>query len=1554
MIKFYGKKNISVLITFVLACVITCLFVIYKSGINALADDKLTEYKQIIFNQDNGLGASEINCIYQTQSGYIWVGTDGGLYRYNGSEFKLYSLWDTDKQDVFYINSIFQDSKGRLWIATNNYGLFCISSGKTIHFDAEYYSGVKCVNDVCEGSDGKIYIATAYGIYIVNEEEENMFLVRNEQLAKHNIEEITLAKDKIWGIYNGNTIFCLLPDGTVNEKSSTDYTDEELSTISSDKNGRLYIGTIGNDVIRMDAFNSYKILISAKDGVNDIVVHGNRVYVCADAGVGYFRTDDSFMSLNSLAIDSYINDLIVDYEGNLWFASKRSGILYMAHGKFSNMNRKYNIPESVTNAVCIFNGNTYIGTDDGLFILDNSNNIVNNDLTEYFKQTYIRDIVCDTNGNLWFATYKKYGVVKYTPGKNSKKLTGVSKASGLVSNFVTCLCALDNGNVAAGTEDGISIIKPDGTIEQNYNYENGLEYVNISCLYQDKNGILYAGSEGGGLYKIEGDKVKAFTDADGLNSNVVTAITEGTTGFWIGTNNGLSYYSDTFRSISNIDFSNSIYNIFMKGDVVYIIGSKGFIYATENELLGTKALSERYYSYGDGIEAPITANSKNYFDGTKCYICTNKGIITYDSENIYENEVAPRVTISEVDVDGETKYFNQYEDTIEIPADAQRVEISFAVLTFSNRENIKVRYQLIGFDNEPQYLSGTDILQAVYTNLEGGTYTFDVSASNGDGVESEDVMSFTINKEPSLFERKGVRYSLAIVLSMLILLTAILTLRLQRKFVFKNRELEDLAKEHETIVKSSSAKTDYLANMSNEIKLPINAMISSANNILKDGNADESTEKGLREIINSGQDVLGKVDETILLARLESGAEEMINEPYSITTLICDLSDKMLNSLADQPIKFLVDLGENIPDILIGDFDKIKNVLNIILDNAIKFTKEGSITLSVDSYSLSEGEEDDINLVFSVSDTGIGITEERLEHMFEIYYVDEAKKIVDQSGNGISMSIAKKIIEILGGDIAVESTVGAGTTFTVSLSQKKPEANGGPIPLNENTVDRISREEAEKMWAPDLHVLVVDDVEISRNVTLDVITAMEIKCDTASSGLSAIDMVMNNDYDLVFMDIAMPVMNGIDSLREIRELSGKRYKTLPVVAMSEDVIGKNREEIINEGFADVVLKPFDITVLAGILQKHVDSSKIKFRSNDVTQYISESRYSDGLKKLEDFFDVAGVLERIGGSIDVYNRILTTFYNQNKNANVELRSRFNNDYRGFRNKIHNIRNGCQNIGAVEAAEITLRIENAINLGNKSYVRDNMNLVFDCIKVINQYIEEYLTFIEASKGVTDEEYAAKHKNAQATTIPGDKSLPKESSEEAYVDADSGDVGTDSAASGKSVSGNTLIRDPELEQATKKLKHHTEILKSRNGKTSGQGLGAGDSAYDDGRRDGGRYGEAETNIDEFGSDVYGGAEYRDVDGIEQDMYDEENVGRTKDEQSAIININKLRIMREATYVEDINVIKNMYQEIQSGLYGAEDNDFLKVLGESIEKKDFVEINDLLGTYISLKSTL
>ncbi len=1400
----------------ILVCLSAYLFAMGSSH----AKEFMSEYKQVLYNQDNGLGSMEVNCIYQTQSGYIWIGTDGGLYRYNGNEFKLFNLWNADKGDVYYINALFQDSKGRLWVATNNYGLFRIYGNETKHFTDEYYNGLKSINDVCEDSNGNIYIATAYGVYTYDQGSDS--LIRNEELAKHNVKNIILSGDKIWGIYNGNTIFNIDKDGKVDSRESSDYTIDELSTIACDSNGNIFVGTIGSDVVLLRDFSKASLLNSGVEGINRILPVGDKVYICADNGTGYLNYDGLFMPINDLEIDSYVSDMIIDYEGNYWFASSRYGILYMAKGKFSNYCKDNSFPVEVTSCIDVIDGYTYIGTDTGLYIINQDNVLVSNELTDYLANVSIRDITHDKAGNLWISTYRRYGVVEYT---KSGGIKAFNKFTGLVSNLVNTSCPLANGNIAVGTKDGISIFSHTGSVIKQYNYENGLDYPNIISLYEDENGILYAGSDGGGLYVINGKDVVNYTDDDGLNSNVVSCISGGKDGgIWIGTNNGMTYYDGTFRSISNIDFSNNIYSVLTEddSDVMYIVGSKGIICSSESELLGTAPLTERYYSTGDGLDSTITINSRSCVYKGVLYICTEDGVFTFDSKNIEKNTVPPKINVSEIDVDGKKYYFDQNGGELVIPDKAQRVEISFAVLSYTNRENIQVFYQLVGFDTEPQSLTGSDPFQAVYTNLDGGEYSFEVSATNGDNTSSENKLSFTIIKEYGFLERSSVRTMLIVVAALILLIILAITIHMWNKFRGKNRELETLAKKHEDIIKDNTAKNDYLANMSNEIKLPLNAMISTANNLLRDGVGDEDSQKDLRDIVVTGNTLLGKVDETILLARLESGAEEVINEPYSITTLMCDISDSMINRLEDRPVKFLVDIGESIPDILVGDFDKIKNVLQIILDNSIKYTQEGSITLSVDYYDFDKAEEDTEKkkLVFTISDTGIGISEERLEHIFEIYYVDESKKITDSTGNGISLSIAKRLAEIMDGELMVESTYGAGSTFTFSVKQETYDSDGTSIPLNENTIDRVSREEAERMWAPNLSVLIVDDVEISRNVAVDVVKKMEIKCDTASNGSSAIDMVMSNNYDLVFMDIAMPVMNGIDTLMEIRSLSGENYEKLPVIAMSEDVIGKNKNELIDEGFSEVILKPFDITVLASILNRFVDPEKVKHRSNDVSEYITESRYSEGLKKLEDYFDIVGTLEKIGGNIDVYNRILISFYNQNKDIVDELKDKLDNDYRGFRNKIHNVRNGCQNIGAMEVAEIVLRIENAINLGNKSYVYENVNLVYDCLTVINESLEEYISFIDENDGKSDEDYAKKHSKTDVEELP------------------------------------------------------------------------------------------------------------------------------------IISIEKLDKMREAVSNEDMEAVKKIYEDIAQNKYGSEDKEFIKVLGENIELEDVAEINDLLNTYIDLKS--
>lgn len=1316
---------------------------------NVFADGSVpADYKQTVYDQEDGLGSTEVNCMLQTASGYVWIGTEGGLYRYNGSSFLLYHLMDTEKQDIFYINALFQDSAGRLWVCTNNYGLFYISGSKVVHFDADYYNGVKSVNGAAEDKSGKIYIATGYGVYTADPEEKR--LNRIEELAGHNIQGLTYSGGKIWGIYSGNKIFTISGRGTVVESPADRISEEEYSCISSDDAGTVYIGTKGRQILRMTTFYNTEILDSGVDGINRVCPYPDRVFVCGESGMGYFDAAGVFTVIRDTDPDSYISDMMIDYEGDYWFSSSRMGVLFLENGKFTDLNVLDHFPEAVTNAVAFYEGNTLIGTDSGLIWLDSTGKSISNALTEYLQNYAVHDIEADGEGNLWISTQRRNGLIRCT---KDFQITAWGRQQGLVSNLVNCSLLLRNGGIAAGTEDGISVLDASGNVLKNYTYENGLDYPDILCLYEDEEGTLYAGSDGGGLYRIrENGLPERFTVNDGLTSDVVSSLEPGNSGIWIGTNNGVSYLDETIRPVGNIDFSDNIYDLIVKDGEVYIISSKGVLFTSEEKLLGTEALKERYYNMGDGLSKTFTLHSRCALsDAGVLYLCCNEGVSLLDTKHLRKNEIPPKLTVSSVDVDGTVYYYDQLGGGLTVPAGAQRIAISFSVLSYVNRENLEVRYKLEGFDQNTELLGGTDAMQAVYTNLNGGTYTLSVSAVNGDGAVSDQAISFRIIKRSRFLERRGVRITLLILTAGILACGVILLLKLQRKFAGKNREYEDLARRHAAVVKNNTVRTDYLANMSNEIKIPVNAMISTAAGIEKNTETDASQKKSLHEIISKGQDILNRVDETIKLARLESGSEEVVREPYSITTLVCDISDRMLKSLEEKPVSFLVDIGENIPDIMIGDFDKIKNILDIILDNARKFTKEGSVTFSVDAYPYRDRKAD-VNLVFSVSDTGIGIPEERLEHIFEVSYPDEERK----GPEGINLAIARNLAEIMHGELYAESTYGAGSTFTLSLVQSLPERNVYPAPVNRMAALRVSPEEADRMWAPEVKALLVDDDELSRNVSLQMFHDMEIQCDTASTGVSALDMVMSRDYDIVFLDISMPVMNGVDILREIRNLSDPGYQDLPVIAMSEDALGKTESDLMAAGFSEVVLKPFDKVTFAGILTRFIPGNKIKFRTNDVTQYIRESRYSEGLTALNERLDVIGILDRIGGSIDVYNRMLTTFYNQNTDAVSDLRNRFGANFRAFRNRIHILRTGCQNVGAAATADILLRIENALNIGNKGYVRDNLGQLLQSLEKDLGLIRQYLDFVADQQGVSDAEYAAKHEMQEQSpeeAIPGE---------------------------------------------------------------------------------------------------------------------------------------------------------------------------------------------------------
>lgn len=1342
----HGKLN-NRIFAMIMAFLMVCLFLVPEKTVNA-KDTFLSHYIQTVFNQKNGIGSNEVKCLYQSSSGYVWIGTDGGLYRSNGNEFQSINLWDTERTDVYSINCIIQDLDGRMWIGTDNYGLFYIENGENYHLQDEYYDGIKQINDICQTEDGTIYVATSKGLYICEKDENtnNMHMIPygDSRISGFAFSKIVNQYDLIWGIRDTREIYVFDQDQLLSTIDVSDNISDELSAIAC-LGDTVYVGSNGRDVLKFNTRYNYEKLTSVVEGINDFMLDNNGyIWVLADNGLGFFDSKQNFTKLYDCEFEGYLTDMIQDYEGNYWLSSSRMGVLLMSKSKFTDYNILSGMEDTMVNTVYRYRGNLYIGSDDGLAVYNYRNekqtDSATSELTDMLSGISIRHIMSDKNGSLWISTYRKYGVIKV---ERDGTISNFGRNSGLPSNTVYFTYELSDGTIAAAMDDGLLLLDDQGEMLQSIGAEQGISD-RVLSIFEDENGLIYLGTDGSGIYVVSADDMSIMAHYDtesGLNSNVVTAIEKGKEGLWIGTDNGLCFLNESFRSISNIEFSNSIYNILFTDDNVWLVGSMGILQTSEEELLGSQGISKRYLDADDGLIREINVDGHNYISSNVLYVCCNTGVYTIDTRKIHSNKIPPRMKVTAIDVDGTTYEFDDVNNGLRIDSDVSRITIDFAVFSYQNRNDMRIEYMLKGFDEKPIVVSGTDSMEAVYTNLDGGQYEFTISAYNGDGTASEQEVSFSIYKEKSFFEKPFAR---ATVISIIVIVIAGLVAGIffiRKMLINKNTALEQLSKEHEVAVKSSSAKNDYLANMSNEIKTPINAMLVKAEELLPVFEQDEENRQRVLSIQEIGGSVLSKVDDIILLAKIEAGKVDISTTAYSVTNLVYELSEETTKKIGDKSIKFFVEIGENLSDNLLGDESKIKDILARLLDNAVKYTKEGSITLSVDCYEYENQKHNSIvNLVFSVADTGIGIQEERIETLLEVYNIADNVKNTIHSGNGVGLAIAKGYSDLMEGELEVESTYGLGSTFTLSLLQKV-NVKGEEGPVRAKIEGIVSQEIADKLWLPDVHCLLVDDDDVSREVSAKTLSAFEMQVDQASSGINAIDMVMNHSYDVVFMDLSMPIMNGIDAMREIREIAGDVYSQLPILSMDTNAIEENREELLGAGFTDNLVKPIDIRRVAAILRDCLPESKIKEKTNDVEQYINESRYKDGLAKLTPYIDVEYAISKIGGSIHVFNKLVVTYYRQHANAIDELFEKFGNDARGFKTKLHAIRVNSMSIGAIRLSQEASKFEAAINIGNRDYVKDNLDDFAEHLLEVLLTLEEYIAFRDEVSGMTDEEYAAK---------------------------------------------------------------------------------------------------------------------------------------------------------------------------------------------------------------------
>jgi len=540
----------------------------------------------------------------------------------------------------------------------------------------------------------------------------------------------------------------------------------------------------------------------------------------------------------------------------------------------------------------------------------------------------------------------------------------------------------------------------------------------------------------------------------------------------------------------------------------------------------------------------------------------------------------------------------------------------------------------------------------------------------------------------------------------------------------------------------SRQKSAFLANMSHEIRTPLNAVIGLSELVLE---ADEWTRESkykLEQINNAGRTLLNTVNDILDISKIESGKFELIPIMYDIPSVLNDASTQSIMHMGDKPIDFIMNISENLPTQLYGDELRIKQILNNLLSNALKYTREGTVELT----ATCTRDGDDVWLTFKVRDTGIGIKQENMAILFNDYaQMDMAanRKIV---GTGLGLSISKRLVELMNGEISAESEYGKGSTFTVRLMQKHvtDEIIGAQVAESLQTFHyaedkRRSFSSVKRLKLPYAHVLIVDDVITNLDVAQGLMKPYEMQIDCVTSGWEAVEAIYNENvyYNAIFMDHMMPGIDGIEATRLIREIGTDYAKNIPIIALTANAIVGNEEIFLNKGFQAFVSKPIEIGRLDAVIREWVrDKEQEKlYTRNDEQETETDDEQDLGVDLLSYDGEIYGLyiekgLRRFSNDADGYITIMRSFA-RNTPPLLEIAQEASEDQSRiaeYETIVHGIKGSSGSICAEKVYDMASDLEDAANsndyyyiiANNAAFIEATKKLIDDINKVLDKVL------------------------------------------------------------------------------------------------------------------------------------------------------------------------------------------------------------------------------------------